>query len=208
MNIIFDLDGTLIDSRLRLYRLFENLVPNSQLSYEQYWTLKQNKISNEMILSSHLGKSQDEIALFIHQWMALVESPQYLGLDRNFAGIHIALAKLQQQANLHVCTARQSRQPVLDQLTRFDLLRFFAQVLVTEQKCDKKSLIVSNITNLSAQDWLVGDTGKDIQAGKLLGIKTCAVLSGFLSRESLEPYEPDLIFDSVEQMTLTANVLA
>jgi len=197
MNIVFDLDGTLIDSRLRLYRLFQHLVPDSSLSYAQYWAFKQNKISNEKILSSELRHDQKQIARFVAQWMTLIESPPYLALDSNFAGIHSTLAVLQQRADLHVCTARQLRQPVLDQLESLNLLQFFKQILVTEQKQSKESLIAAHVAGLSTQDWLAGDTGKDIQVGKLLNMKTCAVLSGFLSRESLLSYAPDLIVDSV-----------
>jgi len=197
MNIVLDLDGTLIDSKLRLYRLFQYLAPDSSLSYEQYWALKQNRVSNETILSSRLGYSKDEIAGFIAQWMALIESPPYLSLDSSFVGIETALGGLQQVADLYVCTARQLRQPVLDQLASLNLLQFFKQLLVTEQKYTKESLIAANVVNLSSEDWMVGDTGKDIQVGKLLNIKTCAVLSGFLSKESLRRYCPDLIIDSV-----------
>lgn len=197
MNIVFDLDGTLINSKLRLYRLFQHLAPDSSLSYERYWALKQNKISNETILSSELGYDQDQIERFVVQWMSLIESPPFLELDSNFIGIHVILKNLQKLADLHVCTARQLRQPLLDQLASLDLLQFFKQVLVTEQKHSKESLIVAHVADLSSQDWFVGDTGKDIQVGKLLNMKTCAVLSGFLSKEKLESYAPDLILDSV-----------
>ena len=203
MNMVFDLDGTLIDSRLRLYRLFQHLVPDSQFSYEQYWALKQKKISNEVILSSMLGKEQDQVMRFVAQWMALIESPSYLALDKNFVGIHAALTRFQQQADLYVCTARQLRQPVLDQLASLDILQFFKRVLVTEQKHSKETLIAAYVANLSSQDWMVGDTGNDIQVGKLLNMKTCAVLSGFVSRVSLEDYNPDLILDFVVNVSLS-----
>lgn len=202
MNIILDLDGTLIDSKLRLYRLFQDLVPNSSLSYEQYWAFKQNKISNEALLSTHLGYGEDEITGFRAQWMALIESPSYLSLDSNFAGIETALVGLQQVANLYVCTARQLRQPALDQLASLNLLKFFKQVLVTEQKYTKQSLIASNVADLSSKDWIVGDTGKDIQVGKLLNMNICAVLSGFMSQEVLIQYGPDLIHESVISFSL------
>lgn len=197
MNIIFDLDGTLIDSRLRLYRLFQNLAPYSQLSFEQYWEFKQKKISNETILLSELGFKKYEVGQFITEWMGLIESPEYLAMDVNFPGIHSALTHLQKQAELHICTARQLRQPVLGQLERLDLLRFFNRILVTEQKHSKESLITTHISDLNTQDWMLGDTGKDIQAGKSLGVKTCAVLTGFLNKNSLSGYNPDLILNSV-----------
>ena len=206
MNIVFDLDGTLIDSKLRLYRLFQSLAAPSSLSYEEYWALKKNKTSNATILSGRLGYSEEQIADFVVRWMSLIESPSFLALDSNFEGIHAALGALQRDADLHVCTARQLREPVVEQLVSLNLLQFFKQVLVTEHKCTKESLILANITNLSSNDWLVGDTGKDIQVGKSLNIKTCAVLSGFLNKEVLRGYGPNLILDSVIKFAGSADV--
>jgi phosphoglycolate phosphatase len=48
--------------------------------------------------------------------------------------------------------------------------------------------------------WIIGDTGKDIETGKQLNIKTVAVLSGFLNKKSLTEYNPDKIVDSVLQL--------
>lgn len=199
MNIVLDLDGTVIDSKLRLYRLFQALAAESSLSYEEYWILKKNKTSNATILSSLLGYSEEQIADFVVRWMSLIESPPFLASDSNFEGIHAALGALQRDAHLHVCTDRQLREPVVQQLLSLNLLQYFEQVLVTKQKRTKESLILANVTSLSSNDWLVGDTGKDIQVGKSLKMKTCAVLSGFLSQEVLRGYGPNLILDSVIQ---------
>ena len=34
MNVVFDLDGTLIDSRPRMHALFADLVPESDLAFD------------------------------------------------------------------------------------------------------------------------------------------------------------------------------
>lgn len=192
MNLIFDLDGTLIDARLRLYRLFQKLIPTSQLSYEDYWTLKQQKVSNETILAKECNFNVADIERFVADWMELIEAPEFLAFDKVFPDVREALERLGMQAKLHVCTARQSRQPVLNQLECFGLLPYFDSIMVTQQIRGKNELIV-NMRDLAPQDWIIGDTGKDIQIGKLLGIRTCAVLSGFLSETSLVSYCPDLI---------------
>lgn len=203
MNIVFDLDGTLIDSKPRLYQLFLQLAPDSHLSYAQYWEFKKHKVSNEMILANRLGLGRKAIELFVKDWMGLIEAPELLALDANFPGMHETLARLRKRANLHVCTARQFRAPVLNQLERLDLLPFFNQVLVTEQQDSKEALIRRHVSGRTAQDWTLGDTGKDVQVGKLLKMNTCAVLSGFLNRTSLLAYEPDLILDSASDFRLS-----
>jgi phosphoglycolate phosphatase len=202
VNIIFDLDGTLIDSKQRLYSLFKRLAPSSSLSYGQYWEFKHKRISNETILKRELAYEDDEVIAFVKEWMRLIETPEFLKLDVNFQGMHETLLRLKEHADLHVCTARQLREPVVGQLDRLNLLPYFRTIMVTEQKHSKESLIAAHVLNLGAGDWMVGDTGKDIQVGKLLNMKTCAVLSGFLSRESLLDYEPNLILDSAVDFKL------
>jgi phosphoglycolate phosphatase len=207
VNLIFDLDGTLIDSRLRLYRLFQHLVPQSKLTFESYWAFKQEKISNETILAMQFGLDSPTIARFVADWMDSVEAPEFLALDTNFPGMHTTLERLTKQAVLHVCTARQHRQPVIEQLEKLNLLHYFENVLVTEQSHTKEELI-GTISGLQPQDWMIGDTGKDIQAGKVLGIKTCAVLSGFLNEKSLRPYCPDLIIPRAVDFRLSSEINA
>lgn len=196
MNLIFDLDGTLIDSRNRLYQLFQRLVPESTLSFEEYWKLKRNKISNKDILIHRFCFKDNKIEQFISDWMQNIETDELLVLDEKFPKIDIVLERLKSHAFLHICTARQFRNPAIDQLERLNLLQYFDNVLVTEQHLTKVDWILDAISNLGSHDWLIGDTGIDIRAGQKLGIKTCAVLSGFLNEKSLRDYSPDLIINS------------
>jgi phosphoglycolate phosphatase len=76
------------------------------------------------------------------------------------------------------------------------LLPYVDQVFVTEQSCPKQEMLAA-VPKLSPTDWIVGDTGKDIKAGKDLGIRTCAVLSGFLNEEMLRAYMPDRVIPGV-----------
>ncbi len=201
MNLIFDLDGTLIDARERLYRLFQHLVRCSNLSFEDYWHRKRGKVSNETILTGELGYSVDATRQFICEWMELIEAPDFLAFDATIPGVESKLGELREKASLHVCTARQSRERVLIQLDRLELLPYFDNVLVTEQK-DEKSELLATLRDLAPNDWILGDTGKDVQTGRALGIRTCAVLTGFLSEASLRPYRPDLVLPSVVNFSL------
>jgi len=201
MNVIFDLDGTLIDSRLRLYRLFQKLVPDSKLTFEAYWEFKRNKISNEIILAKEFGFDVGRIDRFIIDWMDKIETPEFLALDQNFPFMHETLQRLQRQATLYVCTARQVRHSAVDQLNRLSLLNYFTDIMVTEQRKSKMDLI-RYISNLGPQDWIIGDTGLDIKVGRDLGMKTCAVLSGFLNEKKLRDYAPDLILPNAADFYL------
>ncbi|WP_288374856.1 HAD hydrolase-like protein [uncultured Chryseobacterium sp.] len=196
MNIFFDLDGTLIDSRQRLYQLFQSLVSTSDLSFDKYWELKRSKISHKEILSSKFNYSEEQYMDFEKRWMSEIESEKWLKLDIPFEGISDLLIHLSKNHVLFIVTARQSESIALKQVKSFGWENIFSKVLVTQQQQEKHDLI-KNIAQINREDWIIGDTGKDIQTGKLLGIKTAAVLSGFLSKESLLSYQPDIIINTV-----------
>lgn len=201
MNLIFDLDGTIIDSKLRLHALFQQLAPSPGLDYSRYWELKQAKVSNTSILADFFGWGESRIQSFVADWMDMIESPELLALDQCLPGVQTALPRLESQAVLHACTDRQHEHAALEQLEGLGILRYFRRVLVTGQKVSKEMLIRQRIGELSRDDWMIGDTGRDIFTGKALGIHTCAVLSGFQSRSVLMEYEPDLILDSAADFT-------
>ena len=197
MNIIFDLDGTLIDSKYRLYNLFQDMVPESFLSFDDYWLYKKNKISNEEILKNLFLYNDKKVKEFRFDWMALIESKKYLKFDQSFHGLIEFLELNFLEHDLYICTNRQFIEPTINQLKGFGLLKFFKKILVTEQKNPKNYILSREIRNLSSKDWIVGDTGEDIKVGQILKVNTCAVLSGFLNYGSLVKYRPNIIINSV-----------
>lgn len=202
MNIFFDLDGTLVDSMPRLYHLFQYLVPQSKLTFEEYWQFKRNKLGHPHILANHFQYSEDQIALFVDNWMANIELQQWIEYDKPFQSVTEYLQTLKDDNTLIVVTARQFNEIAEQQIKRFGWQLLFDKILVTNQQKEKAELIIENF-KVSPQDWFIGDTGKDIQTGKALGINTAAVLSGFLSKEHLKQYNPDLIVEDVTKLTVT-----
>ena len=196
MKIFFDLDGTLIDSKDRLYRLFKHLVPSSDLTFEQYWHYKRNKIDHKEILETKYSFAEKDIVSFQKNWMDMIEMPEWLEFDKPFNGVTNFLEALKKDNELYLVTARQLETNVLTQLSNFGWSSIFTRVFVTHQKAEKIELI-KNVLATCSTDWFIGDTGKDIETGKGLGMQTAAVLSGFLSQEKLMEYKPDLIIDAV-----------
>lgn len=198
MNIFFDLDGTLLDSQKRVYLLFQHLIPASTFSFEEYWDLKRNKINHQKILAAHFNYSDNAIKLFEQNWMDLIEADEWLFLDRPLEGVTDLLKKLAVSNHLYIVTARQFKAKVFKQMDNFGWENVFKDVLVTEQKKEKFDLIKENSEIvLTKKDIFIGDTGKDIETGKKLGIRTIAVLNGFLNEQRLKEYGPDKIIESV-----------
>lgn len=196
MNIFFDLDGTILDSRKRLYVLFQQLVEKSVLSFDDYWNLKRNKIRHEQILKEYFEYSDKKITDFENIWMNKIESPQLLALDEPFKNIEYCLNELKIKNALYLVTARQFRERAFSQLENLGLIDYFEEILVTEQKYEKASLI-KKCCKFSQGDYIIGDTGHDIKTGKGLGLKTIAVTYGFMSKKILKKYTPDYIIDDI-----------
>ena len=207
MKIIFDLDGTLICSKKRIHRLFIDLTKATNFEYKTYWNLKHQGKRNEDILRDQLNFSELEIENFLKNWMIKIETDYYLDMDTLIPNAVKALNNLSENHDLFICTARQSILQTQKQLKKLSIFNYFDDIFVTEQKADKfHKLLGSNIT-FTKNDWFVGDTGHDINAGKKIGVNTCAVLSGFMSKSSLISYSPDLIIDDFTSLDISQMMI-
>ena len=188
-KIFFDLDGTLIDSKKRLYQLFQDLIPESTLSFDEYWGLKSHKVNHQTILAEKFP--QYDFDTFNQKWLSLIETEKYLKLDTVYLNVKEVLTTLGKEKELFVLTARQDKEMLYKQLSWLGLTPYFKEILATENKQTKTDILKQ--FSLTSDDILVGDTGHDIQTGKSVGLKTVAVSYGFLSEEVLKTYQPDTI---------------
>lgn len=198
MNIFFDLDGTLLDSRQRLYQLFCKITGQVSLSFDDYWELKQKMWDNRKILTECFDYSEDSIVGFEKIWMNLIESDEYLMLDTPFPFTLEVLENLKKKGiSLHLITSRQYKSKVIDQLNQHGLNKYFTAVWVTQTKQTKSELIQNSGIQLSNSDLMVGDTEIDIRTAKSLGIRSMGVLSGFRNKLSMLKSEPDYIENDI-----------
>ncbi len=195
-NIFFDLDGTLTDPRKRLHSLFQELTPESEFSFDEYWKLKRQRTNQRTILTNWFNYPDDKIHKFKRIWMEKVEEPHRLKQDVLFEYTEHVLASLSKKYGLYLVTARQFEDRTHSQLEDYKIKGFFKKILVTKQKSTKAELI-KNSFSVSPGDVFIGDTGEDVLAGKELGLKTIAVYSGCLSKGILKEYNPDIIAKDV-----------
>lgn len=198
MKIFFDLDGTLLDSRQRLFTLFCDLTQQSSINFEKYWELKRRKVGHAEILEYYLSYSKSQIIKFEREWLCLIEESKYLNLDVPFLFTQEVLEGLKDSHQLYVVTARQSKIGVIHQLDNANFRLYFEDIFVTEGLKTKSQLILEAFGALLPTDFVVGDTGLDILTAKELGCKSLAVLSGFRNVDILSTYEPDYIGDNIK----------
>ena len=100
MKLLIDLDGTLLDCRSRLHRLFCDLAPGAEMPFEDYWTLKRVPRSNTSILQDLAGWSDQQTSDFERRWLEGVERDEYLQFDQPFAYTERALARRRKAARV------------------------------------------------------------------------------------------------------------
>ena len=55
--------------------------------------------------------------------------------------------------------------------------------------------------------WVIGDTPRDVEAGKIAGAKTIAVATGGSDTETLRATEPDFLFDNLSDSPAFLSIL-
>ncbi len=204
MNIYFDLDGTLINSLTRLYKLFVYLVPKCELSFNEYWELKRSGMNHFDILSKNYQYTTEEIDAFEIKWMSLIEADEWLLFDKPYAGVHSLLSDFRKDDKCFIITARQSKKNVIRQLSELGWMELFSQIMVTEHVKTKLELI-SETLEVDKLNWLVGDTCEDINIGKKLNFKTIAMKHGFRGKVQLSKCEPDYFAASIPDLGIILN---
>ena len=192
MNIFFDLDGTLIDARMRLYNLFCDLTCQTLLDFNNYWELKRSMHDQKWILTNILKYTDLQISEFRKKWMYNIEKEEYLKFDSLFPYTISTLEQLKQKGfSLFLITARQNKPATMKQLVKMGLIDYFIACCIASPPQTKTEKILLKGIKLSNNDFLVGDTLEDIQTAKNLNLKSIAVWSGFYNMASLMGSDPD-----------------
>jgi phosphoglycolate phosphatase len=211
MNTIlfFDLDGPLLDVSARYVALHHALleaVGARGMEGNRYWQCKRALRSEEAILEE-LGASE-HVPHYVPRRLDLIETEPYLAHDRPWPWAIPVLTSLMEHHLLVIVTARAQRPALIDQLARFDLRRFFQEILSTpagrhvgEQKAGLIREYLDRHGRPPAGHWMIGDTEADIDAGKRLGFKTAAVLSGIRDEEHLRAAGPDHLLNDIRELS-------
>lgn len=196
-NIFFDFDGTLINSKKRVYRLFKELCTECDLTEEEYNTLKQTRISQKELLKKKYGYNDSQAEVFHEIWMKKIEEKERIETDFAYIGTTSLLKKLSTNNELYLVTNRQKEDLVYYQIEKLGWKVFFKNLLVTKGEKSKAELIHSTVP-ITHSDVLIGDTGEDVVCAKKLNIHSIAVCWGTLSKKILLEYTPDFIVERME----------
>lgn len=216
--VIFDLDGTLIDSAPIYYALIDVIfnrlnippVPRGVLleamqngEFEWDLVLPVDMQDRKESLVEQARRIIDELApSMFHDQVKLI--PGTAAALNAFAAGGLRLAMV-------TSTPREYLDIKFVPLVAVGLETLFEIVITADDVQNKKPhaeplVLCSDKLGLAPENCVyVGDTRVDIKAGKAAGMQTAAVLTGFDDYEALEREKPDVIIENVADLTVTCG---
>ena len=200
----FDLDGTVLDIRCRLYSIYTDVVKElggKALSEEAYWAAKREQFPEELIAKRGNVQNFSQYAKLRKEKLEL---PEYLDYDKLIPQAIESLSGLKKNGRIVLVTLRKSKENLYRQLRRLEIWSLFDKVLVgndAEEGWRGKAKIISSDSHFAPQDSvIIGDSEADVLAGKNLNIITVAVLSGIWSKDKLLLSYPDYIIEDITHL--------
>lgn len=218
--IIYDLDGTLVDSRQDLAESINEMLRRLSLAELEEETIvgfvgrgvKNLVISSLAESAGRNGKRGDpESALRADSLLGTalpllreIYAQHLLVHTRLYPGVAETLSHFSNRTQA-VCSNKPQRfsQEILDGL---GVGSYFARVLggdsLTKQKPHPDPLLalLSEFGAAPSATLMVGDGLTDIEAGKAAGVMTCAVTSGFRPKTELLAARPDYVIENLFEL--------
>lgn len=177
MNILVDLDGTLITCREKQLTVLQAALSIHDISIDLSltWELKRAGSSTKqaMILQ---GLPEELVVRITNDWIRMIEDYIWLNLDRILPHVKPTLNEMYKTANLILLTSRRRPEFVKLQIRRLGLSIYFEEIIVVNVKnpeAEKAHWLRSY--NASAY---FGDTEIDAKAAELAKIPFFAVTTG------------------------------
>jgi phosphoglycolate phosphatase-like HAD superfamily hydrolase len=194
--IAFDLDGTLIDIKERDYKVYSDILKNNTfkpLNIAEYWNLRR-KHTNIFEILEQSSDSESFGQYFLVQRNLLIESNEYLTLDKLFKHARKTILYVRSVYNCIMVTRRKNETDTINQIFRLGIKDLFKySIIVQGDKIDA----FKSIENLR---YVVGDTENDIIPANNLNLKSVAVTTGIRDYSFLKTCGPSYIISSLEKL--------
>lgn len=209
-TIILDLDGPILDGRLRHYQCYSDILLEQGITpipVDQYWEMKRNKKDRHIQLAASNADSIYDV--FLSSWLERIEQERYLSFDRLQPGV---LQKLQEWKHdairLALITMRNNLVTLHRQMELLGLSLLFDNIVSINKSGEVaigKANAARSFVEMGEKNsvlW-IGDTEVDIFAARLLGVKACAVSCGLRTAEYLVTLDPDFIVLDLNEIVLS-----
>ena len=217
--VIFDMDGTLIDSIEIYFRIVEIALERlkmPQVSRKRILDAAEDgDFKWEVVLPREVHHKKDEI--IAAAWEIIEEiAPQMfeenIKLIRGADNILQTVSKSIPRIGLVTSTPQRDLKIKMEPLKSAGVDKLF-EVIITSDDIEKRKpapdpliACAEKLHVESGKCVYVGDTRIDIKAGKAAGMKTVAVLTGFDDYDMLASEGPDAIIDSIRDLVEVVEI--
>jgi len=210
MIILFDLDGTLIDSTEAILESFHNSFDFYRCSHPDDEDIKKLIGHPLDIMYRELGIQEDNIDDFVSKYKEHYReiSTKKTVLLKNAEKAIIEAAKIATLGIVTTKTGKYSR--VLMQ--HFGLMKYFDVLIGREDVKEAKPSpepIFKALEKLNCNDediWMIGDTRMDLISAKNAGVKSIALLSGYDKKSELQKHCNIVFYDSLEAILYLKSI--
>ncbi|EPF69901.1 phosphoglycolate phosphatase [Acinetobacter rudis] len=214
--ILFDLDGTLVDSAGDLYRAMNLSLERLGLgqvteAQVRIWIGKGTAIFCHSVLQHIKGEvdpqlQQQLLATFLEIYNAdpCVDS-------QPFPGIIEFLQWCQQQQKVMVCVTNKPEQPARQILDCLAMSEYFADVIggdrFEQRKPDPKPLMycVEQYAQNTAECLMIGDSVNDLEAARRAGMDCIAVSYGYNHGEDIRNCQPQQVVSNLNELLVAID---
>lgn len=204
-HICFDLDGTLIDSHKTIY--------NATLKSLSYLNIPA-EIDEEIFrkkIGMHFVDIFDDMNIPVHnfeEFIKIYKNNYFSFIDDSmlYADAETVLSEFSNQGfKLSLLTTKAQDQAEII-LEHFNISKYFDLIMGRRNGMEHKPsaepllLICKELSVSPAESIIVGDTELDILCGQNANTKTCAIIHGYRTENSIAQYNPDFVVKDLKDL--------
>ncbi|MBU0719809.1 HAD family hydrolase [bacterium] len=211
MIILFDLDGTLIDSTEAILESFHHTFETHACKNPSDEEIKALIGYPLDVMFADLGVEEDKVWDFVDTYKEhyrKISTQKTILLDRAREAVH----KASTFAVLGIVTTKTGHYSRI-LMEHFGLMEYFEVLIGREDVTEPKPHAEPILKALEAMDtegksiWMIGDTKLDLISAKNAGVNSIAVLSGYDTHETLKEFSNIILCDAYEAVEHIESML-
>jgi phosphoglycolate phosphatase len=198
--LIFDFDGTIADSGLKVYAIINKILPSFGIKQVEESDIERLRGLSAKEIIKEFNVPIYKIPLIFFKFEE--EYQKIAGEFRPISGIPMVLKSLYEKGiKMHIASS--SSDEIIKEFIKNNKIDYFDLIKGSNGFLGKKR-IIGEILNegkiLPENAIYIGDEIRDIESAKKAGIKVASVTWGFNNKNSLEKYEPDYLLEKPEEL--------